>query len=258
MADSPKNPASPIFSRRNLIWGGGGAVAATWLASMFPTGYSPSPPELELEVIITPSPLSPETATNTLKALFAHICASPESGLDERLSGEQIFNTIHALNKSGADLNARVQGAPNSKSEDDVWIHQNKPTLLMLAIIAHGSCKSERRKKVLDDFIITIVAEGADINAVSQHSKSSALHNAVIQNNVDMVKMLVTDSRLIVNPVDADGYTPIDYATTSDIKALLNERDAKHSPQYLKQKPQIHTPEERLKKLQKPAGSGIV
>ena len=71
MADSPKNPASPIFSRRNLIWGGGGAVAATWLASMFPTGYSPSPPELELEVIITPSPLSPETATNTLKALFA-------------------------------------------------------------------------------------------------------------------------------------------------------------------------------------------
>ncbi len=75
------------------------------------------------------------------------------------------------------------------------------------------------------DHVKLLIERGADVNRNVYACNETALHSAVWYNHVDVVRVLL-EAGTNVNPVNGDGFTPLDYVcdTKGEIAKMLRER----------------------------------
>lgn len=76
------------------------------------------------------------------------------------------------------------------------------------------------------EIVNTLIHAGADVNYKDKDSRSMALHHACFQANPEVVKLLLDQPKIELDPIDIDGRTPLMWAvekgSTEIVKMLLD------------------------------------
>ena len=199
--------------------------------------FSPKETEVLLAVLTPKTDLNSGNNPQANIALHASLQEIIETDDNNLPSEQSIRDTIHRNIVDGADVNMRL--APDNNNDlqpDEKQLANMQPSLLMMTLLVHSTEKSTPKRKALMTFFNALIAEGADIDAVSRGKKYSILHLAVMQNDMDDIKVLL-NKNVQLEVIDSESYKAIDYATDKAIKKLLSDKGAVHSPKYHSQPP---------------------
>lgn len=250
----PIAPRQSLLSRRQWLGLGIGAAAVTFVGLKFGKDESPELiPIAEGTITVVPVP-TPSQATQHLRKLLASL----ELGDSEIPSPSEIQTMIRNMRKVGADVNVRETGEGASNETVRRMMQNDKPTLLMIALVGHSNSITAKKRNAYLAFINGLLENGADVNATTVSGHSTALHMAVTQEDYDAVSALLARTEIDLKAKDTNGYHAIDYAYgyagAKEIEKLLLDNGAVHSEEFKKKPPETYRFEDIAPPRKAPGG----
>ncbi len=125
---------------------------------------------------------------------------------------------VNATNSKQRQTALHLAGEHDRLDLADLLVKQGRAYLEAQDVLGYRPLHSAVRSPKL---VAMLMAFGADIGAVT-HTGMTPLHLAVIENQIDTVRILVKAGAKVATPHDSYGHTPLDYA------AMLSERGSSH------------------------------